>query len=176
MGIRPRRLTSQRAPRAPRVAPHSVSDSFDRGLFGARCDSAPTLNQALLYLERWEWQLNFLKRRCGCDGITGGCTRCNPTDRTTSPPAAPARRSRSGQASKEASFRSDARSSFRGDCSLRPADEIVLTTSGPDFISYSPNNREMTVHDEQGVHYIDMGNVSEVHVPRSPGDASPNGG
>ena len=46
----------------------------------------------------------------------------------------------------------------------------------PDFISYSPNNREMTVHDEQGVHYIDMRNVSEVHVPRSPADASPNGG
>jgi hypothetical protein len=46
----------------------------------------------------------------------------------------------------------------------------------PDFISYSPNNREMTVHDEQGVHYIDMRNVSEIHVPRSPADASPNGG
>jgi hypothetical protein len=46
----------------------------------------------------------------------------------------------------------------------------------PDFISYSPNNREMTVHDEQGVHYIDMRNVSKVHVPRSPADASPNGG
>ena len=46
----------------------------------------------------------------------------------------------------------------------------------PDFISYSPNNREMTVHDEQGVHYIDMRNVSEVHVPRSPADASSNGG
>ena len=46
----------------------------------------------------------------------------------------------------------------------------------PDFISYSPNNREMTVHDEQGVHHIDMDNVSEVHVPRSPADASSNGG
>ncbi len=46
----------------------------------------------------------------------------------------------------------------------------------PDFISYSPNNREMTVHDEQGVQYIDMRNVSAVHVPQSPADASPNGG
>ncbi len=46
----------------------------------------------------------------------------------------------------------------------------------PDFISYSPNNREMTVHDEQGVHSIDMRNVSEVHVPQSPAGASPNGG
>jgi hypothetical protein len=46
----------------------------------------------------------------------------------------------------------------------------------PDFISYSPNNREMTVHDEQGVHNIDMRNVSEVHVPQSPADASANGG
>jgi hypothetical protein len=34
----------------------------------------------------------------------------------------------------------------------------------------------MTAHDEQGVHYIDMRNVSEVHVLRSPADASPNGG
>ena len=41
--------------------------------------------------------------------------------------------------------------------------------------SYSPNNREMTVHDEQGVHYIDMRNVSEV-LPRSPADASPKRG
>ncbi len=46
----------------------------------------------------------------------------------------------------------------------------------PDFISYSPNNREMTVHDEQVEHYIDMGNDSEVHVPRSTGDASTTGG
>ena len=46
----------------------------------------------------------------------------------------------------------------------------------PDRISYSPNNREMTVHDEQGVHYIDMCNLSEVHVPRSSADASSNGG
>jgi len=46
----------------------------------------------------------------------------------------------------------------------------------PDFISYSPNNREMTVHDEQGVHYIDMCNLSEVHVLRSSADASSNGG
>ena len=28
-------------------------------LFGAGCDSAPALSQALLYLRRWEWQLNF---------------------------------------------------------------------------------------------------------------------
>ena len=46
----------------------------------------------------------------------------------------------------------------------------------PDFISYSPNNREMTVHDEQGMHYIDMCNVSEVLVPQSPAGASPNRG
>jgi len=46
----------------------------------------------------------------------------------------------------------------------------------PGFISYSPNNREMTVHDEQAVHLIDMRNVSEIHLPRLPSDASPNGG
>ncbi len=46
----------------------------------------------------------------------------------------------------------------------------------PDFISYSPNNREMTVHEELGVHFIDMRNVSEVHVPQSPTGASPRGG
>jgi len=34
----------------------------------------------------------------------------------------------------------------------------------------------MTVRDEQGVHYIDMRDVSEVHAPRPPADASPNGG
>lgn len=46
----------------------------------------------------------------------------------------------------------------------------------PDFISYSPDNREMTVHDEQGVHNIVMRNLSEVHVPRSPSGSSPTGG
>ena len=45
-----------------------------------------------------------------------------------------------------------------------------------DFISYSPSNREMTVHDEQGVHLIDMRNVSEIHLPRLPSAASPDGG
>jgi len=46
----------------------------------------------------------------------------------------------------------------------------------PDFISYSPNNCEMTVHDERGVHPIDLCNVSEIHVPHPPASASPNGG
>ncbi len=37
----------------------------------------------------------------------------------------------------------------------------------PDFISYGPNNRELTVHDEQGVHLIDMRTVVELHIPRA---------
>jgi hypothetical protein len=40
----------------------------------------------------------------------------------------------------------------------------------PDFISYSPNNREMTVHDEQGVHFIDMRNVSDWRQLEFPSD------
>jgi hypothetical protein len=45
------------------------------------------------------------------------------------------------------------------------ADGRSYLVKHPDFISYSPNNREVTIHDELGVHYIDMRNVVELHVP-----------
>lgn len=35
----------------------------------------------------------------------------------------------------------------------------------PDFIAYGPNLRELTVHDDQGVHLIDMRTVVELFVP-----------
>lgn len=38
----------------------------------------------------------------------------------------------------------------------------------PDFIALSPNPREMTIHDEQGPHYIDMRAVVEISQPSVP--------
>lgn len=38
----------------------------------------------------------------------------------------------------------------------------------PDFVSISTNGREMVVHDDDGMHLIDMRAVVEVHLPRSP--------
>jgi hypothetical protein len=38
----------------------------------------------------------------------------------------------------------------------------------PDFIAYSPSNRELTVHDEQGGHLIDMRTVVELLNPSAP--------
>jgi hypothetical protein len=38
----------------------------------------------------------------------------------------------------------------------------------PDFIAYGPSYRDLTVHDDQGVHLIDMRNVVELHAPPAP--------
>ena len=45
-----------------------------------------------------------------------------------------------------------------------------------DFISYSLDNRELTVHDELGVHFIDLSDFSEIHVLQLPAGVSPRRG
>ncbi|OJW19942.1 MAG: hypothetical protein BGO49_10455 [Planctomycetales bacterium 71-10] len=48
------------------------------------------------------------------------------------------------------------------------ADGRTYLVRHPDFISISTNGREMVVHDEVGMHLVDMRAVVEVHLPYLP--------
>jgi hypothetical protein len=48
------------------------------------------------------------------------------------------------------------------------ADGAQYTVKHPDFISVGVNNLELVIHDDDGMHLIDMDLVTEVHRPVQP--------
>jgi hypothetical protein len=54
---------------------------------------------------------------------------------------------------------------------VRLADGRSFDVKHPDFIAYAPNGRELTIHDDDGVHLLEMGLVAEIHMPQSAANA-----
>jgi glutathione S-transferase len=50
---------------------------------------------------------------------------------------------------------------------VRLADGRSFEVSHPDFIAYAPNGREPTIHDDEGVHLLEMGLAAEIHLPQT---------
>jgi hypothetical protein len=53
---------------------------------------------------------------------------------------------------------------------VRLADGSHFTVKHPDFISLAVNGLELVIHDDDGLHWIDMDLVTEVHRPPQPAE------